>query len=127
MTFKNVFLLGNWVNYNQYLHKYSFGGGKSIFFNGWPSPLPRGNSNIVQMHGRLLKIFFRDNFQFIQMNIYIYLGQKKLINSFSGTAASLKSSPHQLFLSIVFPEFSYPIIFGFLFYRNNNKRLSDSE
>ena len=55
------------------------------------------------------------------------LGQKKLINSFSGTAASLKSSPHQTFLSIVFPEFSYPIIFGFLFYINNNKRLKDSE
>ena len=52
---------------------------------------------------------------------------KKLINSFSGTAASLKSSPHQPFLFIVFPYFSYLIIFGFPFYRNNNKRLSDSE
>ena len=47
-----------------------------------------------------------------------HLGQ-----SFSGTAASLKSSPHQPFLSIVFPDFSYPIIFGFFFYKNNKKTL----
>ena len=48
-------------------------------------------------------------------------------NSFSGTAASLKSSPFQPFLFIVFPDFSYLPVFSFLFYRNNYKHLSDSE
>ena len=39
----------------------------------------------------------------------------------------LKSSPHQPFLFVVFRDFSYLIVFGFIFYRNNNKCLSDSE
>ena len=42
------------------------------------------------------------------------LGQKKLY-SFSATATSLKSSPHQPFLSIVFLDFSYPILIIFSF------------
>ena len=55
----------------------------------------------------------------------IVKAKKKLINSFSGTVASLKSSPHQPFLFNVFPDYSYRIMFGFLFHRNNNKCLSD--
>ena len=46
---------------------------------------------------------------------------QKLINCFYGTVASIKLSPHRLFLFIdFFPEFSNPISIGFHFYWNNN-------